>query len=96
MLGNAYNAAKSANDLNTLSKQTGFTVEELQKVQADLEAERQRLYDPKYIEKLAREDHNMVGKNEVPLFIKKGKTIPLCQPAMRTSQLRLDELEWIG
>lgn len=23
----------------------------------------------KYIEKLAREDHNMVGKNEVPLFI---------------------------
>ena len=25
--------------------------------------------DLKYIEKLAREDHNMVGKNEVPLFI---------------------------
>ena len=47
--------------------------EELQKVQADLEAERQRLYDPKYIEKLAREDHNMVGKNEVPLFIVKDK-----------------------
>ena len=23
----------------------------------------------KYIEKLAREDHNMVGKDEVPLFI---------------------------
>ncbi len=34
--------------------------------------------------------------NEVPLFIKKGKTIPLCMPAMRTSQLRSDELEWIG
>ena len=33
MLGNAYNAAKSADDLNTLSKQTGFTVEELQKMQ---------------------------------------------------------------
>ena len=27
------------------------------------------LDDLKYIEKLAREDHNMVGKNEVPLFI---------------------------
>ena len=26
-------------------------------------------WDLKYIEKLAREDHNMVGKNEVPLFI---------------------------
>ena len=38
-------------------------------VQAELEAERKRLDDLKYIEKLAREDHNMVGKNEVPLFI---------------------------
>ena len=42
---------------------------ELKKVQAELEAERKRLDDLKYIEKLAREDHNMVGKNEVPLFI---------------------------
>lgn len=33
MLGNAYNAAKTADDLNTLSKQTGFSVEELQKMQ---------------------------------------------------------------
>jgi phage-related minor tail protein len=33
MLGNAYNSAKAADDLNTLSKQTGFTVEELQKMQ---------------------------------------------------------------
>ena len=39
------------------------------KFQAELEAERKRLDDLKYIEKLAREDHNMVGKNEVPLFI---------------------------
>ena len=44
-------------------------VDELKKVQAELEAERKRLDDLKYIEKLAREDHNMVGKNEVPLFI---------------------------
>lgn len=48
-------------------------VEQLKKTQADLEAEKKRLYDPKYIEKLAREDHNMVGKNEVPLFIVKDK-----------------------
>ena len=48
-------------------------VEELQKVQADLEAERKRLYDPKYFEKLAREDHNYVKKDEVPIFIVKDK-----------------------
>lgn len=33
MIGNAYKAALAADDLNTLSKQTGFTVEELQKMQ---------------------------------------------------------------
>lgn len=33
MIGNAYKAAQSADELNTLSKQTGFTVEELQKMQ---------------------------------------------------------------
>ena len=34
--------------------------------------------------------------NEVPLFIKKGKNIPLCQPAMRTTLLRTEQPEWIG
>lgn len=33
LLGNAYKAAKSVDELNTLSKQTGFSVEELQKMQ---------------------------------------------------------------
>ena len=41
----------------------------LEKQKAELEAERKRLDDPRYIEKLAREDYNMVGKNEVPLFL---------------------------
>lgn len=41
----------------------------LKKQKAELEAERKRLDDPRYIEKLARENYNMVGKNEVPLFI---------------------------
>ena len=38
LIGNAYNSAKAADDLNTLAKQTGFNVEELQKMQyaADL------------------------------------------------------------
>ena len=59
-----------------IQKETEATqkrVEELQKAQADLEAERKRLYDPKYIEKLAREDHNYVKKDEVPIFIVKDK-----------------------
>lgn len=33
LIGNAYKSAVYADDLNTLSKQTGFTVEELQKMQ---------------------------------------------------------------
>ena len=59
-----------------IQKETEATqkrVEELQKAQADLEAERKRLYDPKYIEKLARADHNYVKKDEVPIFIVKDK-----------------------
>ena len=62
-----------------IQKETEATqkrVEELQKAQADLEAERKRLYDPKYIEKLAREDHNYVKKDEVPIFIVKDKDKP--------------------
>ena len=38
-------------------------------INKEMSATQQRVDDLKYIEKLAREDHNMVGKNEVPLFI---------------------------
>ena len=37
-----------------------------------------------------------VALNEVPLFIKKGKKVPLCKPAMRTSLLDTENLEFIG
>lgn len=37
-----------------------------------------------------------IALNEVPLFIKNGKKIPLCNPAMRTSQLDTENLEYIG
>ena len=37
-----------------------------------------------------------VALNEVPLFIKKGKQIPLCKPAMRTSELNTEDLTYIG
>jgi cell division protein FtsL len=48
---------------------TEARIDELTEKYANLEAERKKLDDPKYLEKLAREDYNMVGKNEVPLFI---------------------------
>ena len=50
--------------INKEAEATRLRVEQLQRVQADLEAERKRLYDPKYIEKLAREDHKYVKKDE--------------------------------
>ena len=37
-----------------------------------------------------------VALNEVPLFIKKGKQIPLCRPAMRTRDLNWEEVVDIG
>ena len=58
---------------------TEARIDALTEKHANLEAERKKLDDPKYLEKLAREDYNMVGKNEVPLFIvdeKKGAKEP--------------------
>ena len=48
---------------------TEARIDALTEKHANLEAERKKVDDPKYLEKLAREDYNMVGKNEVPLFI---------------------------
>ena len=36
-----------------------------------------------------------VKLNEVPLFIKKGKKIPLCKPALRTALLDAEGAEFI-
>ena len=58
-----------ARQVNKELEATTQRVENLKKDKAELEAEKKRLDDLKYIEKLAREDHNMVGKDEVPLFI---------------------------
>ncbi len=49
------------------------------------------------VEKLGKGLHYVsVALSEVPLFIKKGKRIPLCMPAMRTGDLRADKAEWLG
>lgn len=48
-------------------------------------------------EKMTKGTHYIeIALNEVPLFIKNGKKIPLCNPAMRTSQLDTENLEYIG
>lgn len=48
-------------------------------------------------EKMTKGTHYIeIALNEVPLFIKSGKKIPLCNPAMRTSQLDTENLEYIG
>lgn len=36
-----------------------------------------------------------VALNEVPLFVKTDKKIPLCQPALRTRDLNLQDLEYV-
>lgn len=36
-----------------------------------------------------------VALNEVPLFVKKGKTVPLCQPALRTRDLDMNTTEFV-
>ena len=37
-----------------------------------------------------------VALNEVPLFIKKGQSIPLCKPAMRTRDLKWDDVSVVS
>ena len=80
-----------------IQKETEATqkrVEELQKAQADLEAERKRLYDPKYIEKLAREDHNYVKKDEVPIFIVKDKDKPNGETKQNDKKEKQQYVNW--
>ena len=65
MANKEYNIYQVNKELENTQKR----IESLKEEQEALEAERQKLDDLKYIEKLAREEHNMVGKDEVPLFI---------------------------
>jgi len=50
------------------------TENKVQQLKAENDAlaqEKENLGDIKYIEKVARDEHNMVGKNEIPLFMVK-------------------------
>lgn len=44
-------------------------LEQIEKNNSELETEKQNLHNPGYIEKLAREECNMVKQNEIPVFI---------------------------
>ena len=52
---------------------TGFfgniVIQQLKAENARLEQEKANLNDPQYIEKVARDEHHMVGKKEIPLFL---------------------------
>ena len=51
------------------TSKTEERVQALEKEQKDLTEEKENLGDIKYIEKIAREEHNMVRQGEIPLFI---------------------------
>lgn len=64
--------AKQEYNIIQIQKEQAATQERikvLKQQKLTLEAERKKLDEPRYIEKLAREDYNMVGKNEIPIFV---------------------------
>lgn len=64
--------AKQEYNIIQIQKEQAATqarIDVLKKQKMALEAERKKLDEPRYIEKLAREDYNMVGKNEIPIFV---------------------------
>ena len=64
--------AKQEYNIYRVRQEEIATQERITKLKAEeerLEKERQLLKEPKYLEKLAREEYNMVGKDEIPVFI---------------------------
>ena len=56
-------------ELKAEAAATQARIHSLHKEKAKLEAEQEQLYTSGYVEKIAREEYNMVGKNEMPVFI---------------------------
>lgn len=57
---------------------TASRIEKLNETKKNLEQEKQNLSDPEYIEKLARDEYNMVKQGEIPVFVveEKQETLP--------------------
>lgn len=67
-------AAEQGYQIFQLHQESVRTEKKVQQLKAEnmaLEQEKENLGDIQYIEKVAREDHNMVGKDEIPLFMVK-------------------------
>lgn len=59
-----------------LQKETSATknrIEKLELEQDRLRDEKDKLHTSEYVEKIAREEYNMIGKNEIPIFIVKDE-----------------------
>lgn len=68
------NAAEQGFQIFQLHQERVRTEKKVQQLKAEnlaLEKEKENLGDLHYIEKVAREEHNMVGKDEIPLFMVK-------------------------
>jgi cell division protein FtsB len=66
-------AAKQEYRLNRLSQEVVAAqkrVDELNRQKKELTNQQKRINDPSYIEKIAREDYNMVKKEELPVVVK--------------------------
>lgn len=72
LIGSAVHQGYRIFQIHQESVRTEKKVEELKKENAALTQEKENLGDLKYIEKVARDEHNMVGKNEIPLFMVKN------------------------
>jgi len=59
--------------VNKETARTQEKIKQLENEQKQLKQEEKNLGDLNYIEKLAREEHNMVRKGEIPLFIIEDK-----------------------
>jgi cell division protein FtsL len=56
--------------LNSEIDATRQKISELGSQREKLQEERQTVNDPQYIERIAREEYNMVKKEEMPVFVK--------------------------
>lgn len=72
LIGSAVHQGYRIFQIHQESVRTEKKVDELKKENAALAEEKESLGDLKYIEKVARDEHNMVGKNEIPLFMVKN------------------------
>ena len=71
LLGRAVHQGYRIFRIHQESVRTEKKVQQLKAENDALAQEKENLGDIRYIEKVARDEHNMVGKNEIPLFMVK-------------------------